>query len=128
MIEERIVQLLRADSAVAAIAAQRCYLMEAPQTEVFPFTVVTTVSAQRESAHDGPLGVTRKFIQVSCISNKISSAKTLAQAVRRALHGFRGSVGGETVFYASIQNEVDLADPDYGYQVALDLEVSFAES
>jgi hypothetical protein len=128
MIEERVVTILRDSSAVGAIAADRIYLMIGPQQETFPFAIVTTVSAERQSAHDGPMNVTRKVIQVSCISDKVSTAKTLAQAVRRALHGFRGSVGGETVFYASVQNEVDIFDPDYGFQVALSVEISFAES
>jgi hypothetical protein len=128
MIEERVVNILRDSSGVGAICADRIYLMTAPQQETFPYIVVSTVSASRPSAHDGAMGVTYKNIQVSCISNKVSTAKTLAQAARRAIHGFRGSVSGETIFYASVQNEIDLADPDYGFQVALDVEISFAES
>lgn len=128
MIEEAIVTILRGNSQVSALVASRVYLMEATQSGEFPFLVVTTVGAQRELLHDGPMGIANKLIQVSCISNKVSSAKTLAEKVRKALHDFRGSVGDEFIFYASVQNEVDLSDPDYGHQVAIDIDVSFKEA
>lgn len=128
MVEEALVTRLRAVAGVTAIASTRTYIMEAPQGTTLPFIAITAVSIPRELAHDGATTVTKGLFQVSCISSLPSTAKTLAKAVVAALHGFRGTVAGVTLFYAQVVNETDLADPDYGYQVAIDVEVSYQET
>lgn len=128
MIESAIVQILRDDSGVGAIADDRIYLMMGPQEANATFCVITSIGGSRELYHDGETGVANRMIQVSCISDKVSTVKLLADAVRKALHDFRGIVTPHTIFYASVQNEVDISGPDYGFQVAIDVEVSFTEA
>jgi hypothetical protein len=128
MIEEAIINKLRNTSAITALAGQRSYAIVAPEGVANPFIVVTRVGSQRELAHDGPTGITSAFLQISCISDKPGSAKKLADTVRSELHGFRGIVGGVSVNYLEVINDVDIPDPDYGFQVAVDIEVSFKET
>ena len=128
MIESAIVAILRAHAGVGAIAADRIYLMESIQGADATFCIVSSVGGDADQSHDGPTGTKYRTIQVSCISSDIGTAKLLAAQVKAALHGYRGVVAGVTIFYADAGNEVDISDPDYGNQVALDFDTSFSEA
>ena len=127
MINSAIVTRLRAVSGVTDIVAQRIYIGEATQGDQLPYVIVSTAAEATPLAHDGPIGISDTILTISCIATSIAARETLTAAVKAALHDFRGSVGGHSLFYCSVENVIDLPPlPDYGYQTAIDLRVIFS--
>ena len=64
-----------------------------PQGVTFPCIRYQRVVTNRVQSLDGTVGVTDALIQVDCMAESYSEAKTLADEVRAILHGYTGAFG-----------------------------------
>ena len=65
------------------------------------------ISARRVKAHAAPTGLARTRVQVTCVSRSYSEVKALAAAVRTAMQGVMGSVGGVTLQGSWLETDAD---------------------
>jgi hypothetical protein len=93
-IEQAIFEALTEDSGVAAIVSRRVYPSLMPQNPTLPAIVYTLISGQQEESHDGPSGLARPRYQFDCYAETATGAFALSEALRLALHGFSGTLGG----------------------------------
>ena len=115
-LEEGIYTELSTDSGVTAIAGTRGYPLVIPQDASLPAWAYQRISGPRVLAHDGPTGLAQARVQFTCTAGSYDEAKSLANAIRGALDGFKGMLGGGVfVGYAHVENEID------GYQSASSL-------
>jgi hypothetical protein len=132
MIDDALYSLLKNNVNLAAKVSTRIYLLHLPQvsTTVLPAVSFSRVSTtNRLTFHNGVVPSAEARFQFSCWGSNISQAKEVAELVRRALHGYHGTVGTETISIIESDNEVDLFDTEVGeYQVALDMMVRYKET
>lgn len=101
--EIALVNVLKNDAGVAAIVGTRIYPDPAPQDAPRPLISYWRVSTQRIQSHDGAISIARPRIQVNSVGDTYLSAKTLANAVRTALDGYRG----DGVHISFLDNDAD---------------------
>lgn len=123
MIEEAIYSILTGDSRVASIVGTRVYPVIVPQPATLPVLVYSRISTVDDPlTHSGPANVVKAVYQILCLHPTITGAKTLASAVRAAMHGYSGIAGSEKVFYAQCVNQVDAYEHDTGvYSAPIDI-------
>lgn len=114
-IESAIIAYLKANSNVTAKVSARIHLVRAPQNVEQPYIVVSKISAQRVSSHDGGSGLALARFQFSCFGKYYKDVKETTAALQSALEGYSGTIGGvggvnvNGVFY---EDETDLDEPD----------------
>ena len=128
MIDEGIRARLIAHAGLLAIISQRVYNNIAPQGATIPHIVFRRVSAQRDLTHSGPSGVARARFQFDCLGKTPTEAKQIAANLRNALHGYSGTISGQTIMRSEMINEVDGFDVDFGALVSADFLISYTES
>jgi hypothetical protein len=90
----------------------KCYA-RFPQPADLPAVRFQRVYATRTNSIDGSnVGVTEVGLQLDCVGNTYREAKTLADTVREALHGYNGPWGDLTARFVHLQTENDLYDQD----------------
>lgn len=98
MIEKAIYARLAAVAGVSALVSSRIYPQLAPQDTALPYIVFRETSSQvYQSKTPSADGLTRSELEVHCVADMPLAATTLAEEVRKALHGFSGAAGGVTV-------------------------------
>jgi hypothetical protein len=104
--EKAVSALLNADAGVAAIVATRIYGGTAAEETPAPLLIYRKLSAEREDQADHqPLQLVHSMIEVLCVAASYPQLKDLAEAVRLALVGRRGTVNGVDLLYVSIEEE-----------------------
>ena len=84
-----------------------------PQSPTFPLVRYQLIYVNRTNAIDGlNVGVTEAGLQVDCMSDSYSGAKTLADDVRGILHGYTGSWGTLIARFVHLQTENDSSEQD----------------
>jgi len=108
VIEEALYSHLAADGGVSALVGNRIYPIEAPQQAALPYLVYQRVSGPRVRSHSGPSGLASPRFQITGAAETYPSLRALMNAVRVALDGFRGTMGGGVeVGAAFVENELD---------------------
>jgi len=92
-------------------AASRVYPI-LPQEVTFPAILYARITATRQHSLDANVGVTEATVQVDCMAESYSEAKTLADEVRVILHGYRGSWGTLIARHVTLESENDIYDQD----------------
>ena len=110
-VEAAIVARLAATPAVTAIVADRVAAVGLPDKLARPNLVYQTLGTARVYSNDGPAGLARATLQVSCYADDYKSAKQLAKAVRDALNGFAGTSAGIVVQSCLLDDERDAPQP-----------------
>ncbi len=114
-IEEALYSHLTNDAGVSALVGNRVYPLMAPQDAALPHLVYQRISSPRLRSHGGPSGLAHPRFQITATAGSYSAARSLANAVRASLDGFRGTMGGGVSVGASfLDNEAD------GYQDVAD--------
>lgn len=128
MIDEAIRSILENTTALTNIVGTRIYNTRPPQDAARPLLVFSRVSVtDRALYHKGHRAAARTRVQFSCLADSALQAKRISAAVRGALHGYSGTVGGDRIFIAQAVSEVDLVSEDLGFMVALDIVFTHAE-
>ena len=120
MVERAIVALL---TAAATTAADRIDPLQLPRDPTLPAITYQRISTPRPLQHDGDQGYASFRTQINCWANRIEGStdgykqvKALADEVRQALNGFRGSAGGVTVGMMQISGDRDEWDPQREFE------------
>ncbi|MEE8482752.1 MAG: DUF3168 domain-containing protein [Acidiferrobacterales bacterium] len=93
------------------LAVERVY-PRLPQGVTFPAIRYQRVATLRKHALDGAVGVTEATMQVDCMAQSYSQAKTLADSVRTLLHGYTGAWSTLTIRHLSLDTENDFSEQD----------------
>ena len=93
-IEAAIVAKLKADAGINALVGGRIAAAGIPDTLARPNIAYQRIGTGRRWSNDGPSGLARATLQLSCYADTYPQAKALAKAVR-AFDGFAGRVGAE---------------------------------
>lgn len=130
-IEEAMVAAFMGSATIGALAGDRIYPLTIPQDVALPAAAYQRISGPRTLAHDGPSGLAFARFQVTCTAATYAAAKTLAQAFRVLVDGYRGTmggVGGVTVHQVGIENEVDgYSQTDKLSTVRMDIVILYTE-
>lgn len=123
MIDHAIYNLLSNDATVSGMVGSRIYAVVMPQEPTLPAIQYSRVSTfSRSYAHDGSCKVAKSRFQFNCYAEDALEAKQLSEAVRILFHAYTGTVVGETIFNATVENELDLYDQDLtDYSAVLDI-------
>jgi hypothetical protein len=104
------------------------YPRKLPQGPTLPALVYQRIDTRRLHDLDGPDGLPRPRMQVTCWAADVANATELAAAVRERLDGYRGAWGDVTIGSCLCVGERDLDDPETGRTaVALDYMIQFVE-
>lgn len=112
--ERAVRSVLVDDATVSGLVGSRIYPTVAPATAGLPYVVYQRISTNRVRDQGGVSDLAQPRIQVSCWADSYSGTKTLADAVRAAIDGYRGTagpVGSQTAIRRiTCENETDAAD------------------
>lgn len=134
MVEKGIVALLLADAAVTAMVGTRVEPAGTAQTLARPNIVYQRVTTNRLYSQDGPAGSGDARVQLSIWADTYATVKDLADKVRTALEGYRGTVAGIVLDSVRLDDEDDMPlPPDAGREVGYkgvrqDYRVDFQEA
>ena len=106
-IEKAIRSILVNDSTVKAITT-RCYPGKIPQDPTYPLIVYYKVTGMRDHHLQGPSRLAHPRFQVEAWATTYDAAKTLANAIREALDGYKGTVGTVVIGSILIESERDV--------------------
>jgi len=109
-VEKVIYSVLANDGNVSGLVATRIYPMLVPQGVAMPAIVYEQLTGPREHTMDGPFGMAGPVFNINCWSASYSQARTLADYVRIALDGYKGTVGTIKIYGAFLNNEADLRE------------------
>lgn len=130
---QAVVDLLKADSGVGAIASDRIRPGRRLQGEALPSIVVNVISGEPVDTDDGPSGADPDVLidgrlQVDCWADTYAGARNLASAVRAALRGYSTADTGTGLHFAFLDDERDFNEagsgqPDYPFRTSLEFNV-----
>lgn len=124
LLEEGLYSYLVSAPGVAALVGTRVYPLVLPQASPVPAIIYSRVGGPRVKALAAPPGVQRARVQLSVFATSYAEVKAVAEALRLALDGHRGSWGAGQVQAVSLVSENDLFGGDsLMYHVAQDYEV-----
>lgn len=124
------------DTDVAALVANsdspttyRIYPLRLPQGYTLPAISYQRISADRTHTLSGPIGRVWPRFQVDCWAESYSTVRDLADKVRLALDGHKGSMGGESnVGGVHLMGEHDLFEEATEiHRVTLDFSIPYFE-
>lgn len=107
LLEEGLVALLKATTAITALTGQRIYPRRLPNAAAVPAITYAGVGGPRDNTHGGDSGLPRLRFQINCYADDYLTAKKVAAAVTAKLSGYRGAAGTS----GTIACDVELA-PD----------------
>lgn len=99
------------DTTLAGLVGQRLYPNVLPQAPTFPAMTFTWVSGTRFHHLGGSAGIAGPRVQFDCWAATYLEAEALFEALRLALDGFRGEIGGSPPT-RRIQGVVSAGDRD----------------
>lgn len=93
-IEEALFAHLTANAGVTALVSTRVYPVQMPQNPTLPAIVYNRISGERVQHMQGSSGLASPRIQFDCFAKTYAVAKAVAEALRLAIEGFSGTMGG----------------------------------
>lgn len=99
---------LVADADVIALTSTRIYMYEAPSSATTPYITFYQISGVPSHHLQAAAGITDQRVQIDCWDGGNEAAtgvETLADKVRLAMDGFRGTMGTVTVRMCHLEDE-----------------------
>lgn len=121
---------MRTQPSISALVGNRVYVRQAFEKSLFPRIVIRQAGQTFGMVHSGPDGLDRPFVSVACYgvgTDQGKQAGMVADAVVRALHGFKGTIAGvvvQGVFALSRTDAVERRN-DAGEEVVFQVAVTF---
>lgn len=107
-LEEGIYSHLTAESTITDIVSTRIYPRQLPQNPTYPALTYRRVSTRTQHYHNAGDSLPFPRYQFSCYAATYAGTKSLANALRAILDGFKGTFGGSlTVGFILWENEID---------------------
>ena len=124
MLEENIVAMLKADTALAALVVNRIYPLTLPQESELPAIRYTMISSRPTTTHDGDSGLATALFQFDCFAATYTAAKALAAALRATLSGTSDLSRG--IHAAILTATADRQNTDTGHRwVEMEIRVTY---
>ncbi len=120
-------------SILSGVAGGRRYWVRAPQSlSTRPYIVLNRVSGNRDYSMTGATGYVQSRVQADVYADSYGSAQTTVRAVRDAVSGFVGTIGGTQIQFITVESERDLPAEDAGdithlFRISIDLMVHHDE-
>jgi hypothetical protein len=109
MIEPATRAILLADSAVAAVVADRVWLGIRPQGERRAGICITRIGGSDPGTLDGSAGYETGTLDVACLAPTYQQAKELAAKAANAMNNFDGGViAGTNVAWLNVDDQTDI--------------------
>lgn len=109
---------LENNSGLAAIVSSRIYPIRLPQTPTLPAICFQDITLAVTQAHGEKSCLPRPRFQFTIYADKVIDANSVAQALKAALDGYRGSMGTgsyqTSVEACLLKNEYTNDDPEVG--------------
>jgi hypothetical protein len=110
-IESTLYDTLRNDVTVAGLVSTRIYPQVAPDNASVPYVTYQVIVGTAHNKLVGAADSERKVIQINCISNSYSNAKTIAVACKAAVNGAVGYLNAERDdYYEQTENHRVMLD------------------
>ena len=91
--EDALYAILSGTTAIAARVSTRIYPDQAPETFAGEYIVYQLVYGESDQTHGSADSLSTQRFQIDCLALSSTAAKVLAKLVRKALHGYHGTVG-----------------------------------
>lgn len=128
MIEPALYSIVVGDAGVSSLIATRMYPMVMPQNATLPAVSYFEVVAPRDHHGRGASGFVSAIYQIDCWASTHVAARSLAEAVRLALDGYRGRAAGVEVGAVLLESERDLyEDESRTYRRSQQYRVNYGE-
>ena len=102
-------------SEYTGLVGKRVYPSKLPQKPTLPAITYQKISGPHVHSHGGISGLTRPRYQFTCWAEKYSDAKAIAEVLRLALDGYKGTMGGSGGVDVSAilsEGDGDIYDPE----------------
>lgn len=127
---------LTGSSAVAALVGDRVYADQAPQRPTTPYMTYRAVSGEHLFGVGGAIGLVRERVQLDVWSTSSVERRSIVEAIRNLVDGFKGAFGTEnlSVRYIELEGPRHVYDPPSDasslglYRATVDLRIVYAES
>lgn len=134
-VRARLLEVATVTDLVGTGTAARIFPMQLPQAlEVWPAITYQVVSGRPEYNLQGAAGLAEIRLQIDCWAAQRGKAdayaqvRELAEAVRGALSGYRGTVGGHTIQSCFLESRRVLHEPEVQvFRESLDFTIGYAE-
>lgn len=93
-IEEALKAHLTANAGLVALIASRVYPVQLPQNPTLPAMVYNRISGERVQHMEGSSGLASPRFQFDSFGRTYAEAKGVSEALRLAVEGFSGTMGG----------------------------------
>ena len=107
-IETAIYSILTADENILSLVSTKIYPKIMPQSASLPAITYNQISGPRGHTMGGPDGTVKARYQIDCWASTYSGAKALAEAVRKELDGYTGTVNSREIESIMLDNEGDI--------------------
>lgn len=124
--EETLIAILLADTALKSLVGSRIRPVERPQTDALPGVTIQRIDGVRDYHFSGPSGFVSSRIQIDCWGKSYSEAKQISRAIVRILSGIRAPFQGGFVVDESDNSEQ--ADTHRVFRTRLDFQLFHNEA
>ncbi|MCK4624072.1 MAG: DUF3168 domain-containing protein [Phycisphaerae bacterium] len=107
MIEDAIYYLLANDATVAGLVGTRIFPGYAKEGTAVPYIVYSRISADHDESTEGSSGLGIARYQFSCVDDSMRGIAALAEAVRKELQDYTGTVASTCIHTVHAQGETD---------------------
>lgn len=124
-----LLSLVEVRTLVGSDTNARVYPVQLPQNPTLPALSYQRISATRDYVQTGATGLVLARVQIDSWAKAFRDATLLADAVRRAVSGFRGHLDGEYVHSVFLDNERHLFESGVEvYRVSQDYRIRYGEA
>lgn len=102
-----LVSLVKADTTIKALIGLRFYPLVVPVNMALPAAAYQVITTPRDYLQDGQSTFTGPRVQITVSADSYDEARTVAEAFRSLLSGYRGTSGGVVFHGIFLENEYD---------------------
>jgi len=130
--ESGLVTYLETVTALTNIVSTRIYPLIAPQGSIYPYLIYLKASGSTEHHMTSASDLRLDTYQFDCYGT-YTQVKSVEDALRGALDGYRGAAGTETIRVCHLQSVRDSHEPDRigsatgNFRVSLDFLIGYVE-
>lgn len=104
---EALVSLVNDDSTLSGLIGTRFYPLVVPVDQALPAAAYQVITTQREYVMEGQSGFSGPRVQITVTANSYDEARTVAEAFRSLLSGYRGTEESVVFHGIFLENEYD---------------------
>lgn len=109
-LEEGLVAHLKADATIVGLVGERIYHEKLPQKPIYPAIAYARTSTERTMTLAGPTSLTQVRLALDVWASTSAEMKSVAGAVRAAVSGVTGNLGGTSIQHCTYESEADLSE------------------